>query len=107
MGGSAHLSLTVGTLLIGGGIMGYVRKDSMASLAAGTTFGGLMIGSGLLIQAGRDYEGHVVGAAASGVVAAAMGARFVRSRAFMPAGAVSLLTAASAAYHCKKASEWQ
>lgn len=107
MGGSAHLSFSVGGLLVAGGAFGWAKKGSLPSLAAGAISGGLLIGSGVLIQKGHHFEGHSLGAAVSAAVAAAMGARFVKSRAMMPAGGVALLTSASAAYHCKKAIDWK
>lgn len=107
MGGSAHLSFTVGGLLVIGGIIGFARKSSIPSLIAGATCGGVLIGSGVMIMKGQDFEGHVVGAAVSTVAASAMGMRFAKTGAMMPAGGVAIVTAASAAYHAKKAMDWR
>lgn len=104
--GSAHLNFTVGGLVAAGGIMGFAKKGSKASLLAGLTFGGLLIGSGVMISGEHQYEGHALATGASGIMALAMGQRFISSGKFMPAGLVATLGAACCAYNLKKAIEW-
>lgn len=105
--GSAHLNLSLGGLVLVGGAMGYVRKGSKASLMAGITFGSLLLGSGFLIaRTDNVYEGHLLATGASGVMAAAMGQRFVATQKFMPAGLVAVLGTVACAYNLHKAREW-
>ena len=89
-----------------GGAMGYAKKGSVPSLVAGLTFGGLLLGSGILINKGDCYEGHVLASGVTGLMTIAMGQRFLSTGKFMPAGAVATLGAAGLAYNVKKALEW-
>jgi hypothetical protein len=58
--GSAHLNFSLGGLVMLGDTMGYFKKDSTMSLVAGLGFGGLLVGSGILITQGESYQGHVL-----------------------------------------------
>ena len=89
-----------------GGAAGYLRKGSTMSLLAGATFGGLLIGSGVLIAQGESFQGHCLAAGCSGVMTVAMGQRFLSTGKFMPAGMVASLGAVGLAYNVKKAIEW-
>ncbi|KAG7351779.1 transmembrane protein [Nitzschia inconspicua] len=104
--GSAHLNFTLGGLVAVGGAVGYFKKGSVPSLVAGLTFGGLLIGSGVLITQGESYKGHVLASGVTGLMTLAMGQRFLASGKFMPAGMVATLGAAGLAYNAKKAIEW-
>ena len=104
--GSAHLNFTLGGLVMIGGVMGYVKKKSVMSAAAGLTFGGLLIGSGVLISQGESYKGHALATGATGVMTLAMGQRFLSTGKFMPAGMVAALGAAGLAYNLQKTLEW-
>ena len=106
--GSAHVNLSFGGLVMLGGAYGYLKKGSKASLAAGMTVGSILIGSGYLIAFSDDqqYTGHVTAAVSSGVLAAAMGKRFLSTSKFMPAGLVATLGVAACAYNVQKAKEW-
>ena len=104
--GSAHLNFTMGGLVLVGGAMGYLRKGSMISLVAGVTFGGLLIGSGVLITNGESFKGHGLAAGCTGLMTVAMGQRFLSTGKFMPAGMVASLGAIGLAYNVKKAIEW-
>jgi uncharacterized membrane protein (UPF0136 family) len=88
--------------------VGFIRRGSKASLAAGLTMGGLLLGSGYLIAYSDDkqYHGYLLGAAASGAMAAAMGQRYVKTSKMMPAGVVAIVGAATCAYNLRKAFEW-
>ncbi|KAJ8279590.1 hypothetical protein COCON_G00066560 [Conger conger] len=71
-------------LIASGGIMGYVKKGSMPSLAAGLLFGGV---AGLgAYRTTQDPKDIWVSLAASGTLAGIMGMRFFKSKKFMPAG---------------------
>ena len=56
MGGSAHACLTMGILLVGGGVAGYIEAKSKPSLIAGLGLGTLFIISGVLVQQGDDFK---------------------------------------------------
>jgi uncharacterized membrane protein (UPF0136 family) len=76
--GSAHVNLSLGGLVLVGGAMGYVHKGSKASLIAGVAMGSLLLGSGYLIAKTENiFQGHALGAVTSGVMAAAMGKRYL------------------------------
>ena len=100
------MNFSVGGLVLVGGAMGYLKKGSKVSLLAGLTFGGLLVGSGVMIAGDSQYEGHALATGTSGVMALAMGQRFLSSKKFMPAGLVATLGAACCAYNLKKAMEW-
>ena len=86
--------------------MGYAKKRSVPSLAAGLTFGGLLVGSGILISKNESFQGHALASGATGVMSVAMAQRYMASKKFMPAGMVATLGAAGFAYNVKKALEW-
>mmetsp|Transcript_6558 Transcript_6558/g.15950 ORF Transcript_6558/g.15950 Transcript_6558/m.15950 type:complete len:114 (-) Transcript_6558:2278-2619(-) len=104
--GSAHLNFTLGGIVLAGGAMGYVKKRSVPSLAAGITFGGLLVGSGILISKNESFKGHALASGATGIMSVAMAQRFFATKKFMPAGMVATLGAAGFAYNAKKAIEW-
>ena len=59
--GSAHANLSLGGLVIIGGAIGYLKKGSVPSLAAGLTFGSLLIGSGYMIaKTDSQYQAHLL-----------------------------------------------
>lgn len=86
--------------------MGYFRKGSAVSLVAGLGFGGLLVGSGVLIAQGESFQGHTLASGATGAMTLAMGSRFLSTGKFMPAGMVATLGAIGCAYNVKKALEW-
>ena len=105
--GSAHPVFTLGALTLLGGTVGYVRKGSTASLIAGLGFGGLLIGSGVLISGESQFEGHALAGVTSGAMAVGMGQRYLKTGKFMPAGLVAVLGAGSCAFNVMKAMEWK
>ncbi|GAA5938249.1 TMEM14 family protein [Sporobolomyces koalae] len=68
-----------------GGLIGFLKRSSIASLVAGG-------GSGLLLAYGVNSRDHRVVTGVAGVLFVVMGNRFLRSGAFMPAGLVTLLS---------------
>ena len=105
--GSAHPAFGLGALTLVGGIAGYIRKGSKASLGAGVLCGGVLLASGVMISGDSQYSGHSVAAATSGLMTLGMGQRFFKTGKFMPAGLVSVLGAASLGFHVNKALEWK
>jgi len=76
-------------------------------LAAGVTFGSLLLSSGYMIaKTDNIYEGHLLGTGSSGVLAVAMTHRYLKTGKFMPAGLVAILGAAVCAYNFNKSAEW-
>ena len=104
--GSAHLNFSLGGLVALGGAVGYFKKGSVPSLVAGLTFGGLLIGSGVMISQGESYKGHALASGVTGLMTVAMAQRFMTTGKFMPAGMVASLGAVGLAYNIKKTLEW-
>jgi uncharacterized membrane protein (UPF0136 family) len=105
--GSAHANIGLGALVIAGGAYGFAKKGSKISLLAGLTFGGLYLGSAYMIaKTDSIYEAHMLATGASGVMALAMGQRFLSTQKFMPAGLVATLGVAACAYNYTKAAQW-
>ncbi|GFO37102.1 transmembrane protein 14c [Plakobranchus ocellatus] len=73
-----------------GGIMGYVKRGSMPSLAMGVTCGSLMMyGAYQIAQDPKDVKLALV---TSAILTGVMGYRFANSGKFMPAGLVGTLS---------------
>eukprot|EP00523_Entomoneis_sp_CCMP467_P007091 CAMPEP_0168741220 /NCGR_PEP_ID=MMETSP0724-20121128/12393_1 /TAXON_ID=265536 /ORGANISM="Amphiprora sp., Strain CCMP467" /LENGTH=116 /DNA_ID=CAMNT_0008788701 /DNA_START=48 /DNA_END=398 /DNA_ORIENTATION=- len=105
--GSAHLNISLGGLVMVGGAIGYFKKGSKASLIAGLGIGSLLLGSSYLIaKTDKQFEGHALATASTGVMALAMGQRYLGGAKFMPAGMVAILGAAGCAYNLSKVLEW-
>ncbi|GAA5946549.1 hypothetical protein JCM3765_000289 [Sporobolomyces pararoseus] len=68
-----------------GGLMGFIKRSSVASLVAG-------MGSGLLLGYGVNSRNYRLVTGVAAVLFLVMGNRFVRSGRFMPAGLVTLLS---------------
>jgi len=79
-----------GGLVAMGGIMGYVKKRSIPSLAAGVTFGGLIAFGAY--DASENPESPYVGLVVNGVLGGLMGARALKTKSMMPGGLISLLS---------------
>jgi uncharacterized membrane protein (UPF0136 family) len=80
-----------GVLTVAGGIMGFVKAKSRASLIAGTIAGVLLLGAAYEVSAPRGTVGLVLGLVVSLALAARFGATFKRSRKVMPHGLMALL----------------
>jgi Transmembrane proteins 14C len=74
------------------------------------SIGSLMFASSYMIaKTDRVYEGHLLGAGSAGVMALAMGQRYLSASGggkFMPAGLVAVLGVTACAYNAAKAAEW-
>ncbi|KAM6433613.1 transmembrane protein 14A isoform 1-T1 [Rhynochetos jubatus] len=85
-------------LLAVGGVMGYTRKGSKISLAAGLTFASVTgYGAYCVTQDPRNVKISLFSAFLLTIV---MGVRFKRSKKLMPAGLVACLRAASVGFAC-------
>lgn len=98
---------SLGGLCLVGGAIGYLKKGSKISLAAGLGIGSLFLTSGYLIaKTDRVYEGHLVAAGTATLLTAAMGQRFMSTGKFMPAGLLAVLGIVALGYNGNKAMEW-
>lgn len=105
MGGSAHASYAVGTILCAGGLAGYVRTQSKPSLYAGVGLGSLMVVSGMVIQSGDDFRGHTLALIASGLVVGGTLPRAIKTQKVVPT-AIALQGLVSGVYQGRKVWEW-
>ncbi len=77
--------ITYGILALLGGIMGYVKSQSQASLISGIVSGSLLLASGGLQLGGQDW-GKFLGIAIATALILVFVVRLVKTRKFMPAG---------------------
>lgn len=83
--------LVYGVLVLGGGLMGWVKARSTPSLVAGLAFGAALIVDAFLFNA-QPYIAAVLALVLPGLLAAIMGVRFAKSKKFMPAGVIAVLS---------------
>ena len=81
-----------GLLTIAGGIIGYVKAGSVASIIAGTIAGVLLLVAAFLLPEHR-VAGLATGLIISVLLAAQFGPKFFRTGKIMPAGMMSVLSA--------------
>ena len=82
-----------GVLVLVGGLMGWVKAKSKPSLVSGLIFGVLLILQGYWIWQG-SASGVMQASVTTGLLAVVMGARFIATKKFMPAGLLTLLSLA-------------
>ena len=83
-----------GVLTLIGGIMGYIKAKSQASLISGLISGSLLIFAGSAQLMGQSW-GLTLAAAISAVLVVVFIVRLVKTRKFMPAGMLILASLAS------------
>ncbi|XP_056421695.1 transmembrane protein 14A [Hyla sarda] len=77
-------------LLVSGGFMGFSRKGSIVSLAAGLTFGLLAAYGALRVSTNpRDIKISLI---AAGTLSVVMGLRYYRGRKMFPAGLLAVIS---------------
>lgn len=81
-----------GALVLVGGVMGWVKAKSKPSLISGIIFGVALILFGHGINQGRAADVWVA-IALAGLLAIIMGIRFAKTKKFMPAGLLAILSA--------------
>lgn len=81
-------------LTIIGGIMGYVKAKSVASLISGTISGIILIAASLLLP-GRPIISGVIALCVSVLLAGKFVPDFIHKKAFVPGGLMALLSVAS------------
>lgn len=86
------IALCYGLAIAAGGIAGYLKAGSVASLAAGLAFGGLVVLGAYLVSAGQATVGHVLIFGTAVILTGVMGRRFMNSGKVFPAGVVTILS---------------
>ncbi len=81
-----------GLLTIAGGVMGFVKARSNASLIAGGITGILLVVAGYLLGAGQVQGGLILGLVISLALAGQFVRKFIATKKFMPAGMMSFLS---------------
>jgi uncharacterized membrane protein (UPF0136 family) len=81
-----------GALVLFGGVMGWVKAQSKPSLISGIVFGVALIVVGVGVNQGRASDVWAATALAC-LLAVAMGVRFAKTKKFMPAGLITILSA--------------
>jgi|SRR5437016_5360450 len=91
MGAAKIYFIVFGILTIAGGVVGYVKAGSMASIVAGGITGVLLLVGAFLLP-----EYRIVGLATAGIVSLLLAAQFVpkflRTGRVMPTGMMSILS---------------
>jgi uncharacterized membrane protein (UPF0136 family) len=80
-----------GLLTIAGGVMGYVKAQSIASLVAGGVSGLLLLAAGALI-ATKTQPALILGLLISLALAGRFIPAFTKTQVFMPAGLMTVLS---------------
>ena len=81
-----------GALTIAGGVMGFVKAGSKASLIAGGVSGVLLLVAGWLVR-DKVYVGLGLGLVISLALAGRIVPSFLETKKFMPAGMMAILSA--------------
>ena len=81
-----------GVLTIAGGVMGYVKARSIASIVAGGICGILLAAAGHLVGTGKVQAGLILGLVISLALAGQFVRKFLATKKFMPAGMMSFLS---------------
>ncbi|CAM0906087.1 unnamed protein product [Alopecurus aequalis] len=94
-----YVTIPYGLVVLGGGVAGYVKRRSAASLAAGTGFGGALLLAGAL-SIWAFASGHstslfatVLQTVCAAALTIAMGIRYMKTRKVMPAGIIAAISA--------------
>ena len=78
-------AIAYGVLSIVGGIFGYVKSQSKASIISGSISGALLIAAGIAQLQGFTW-GQTAGVAIAGLLVVVFIVRLVKTKKFMPAG---------------------
>ncbi len=88
----AKVSLLVFAILVaGGGVMGFVKAQSKPSLIAGVT-SGIILGVCYFVSNDHPQTGLTAGLVVAILLAGVFGMRFAKSKSFMPAGLMIVLS---------------
>lgn len=90
MGGTDWLSYGYAAAVTSGGLIGFIKAGSKASLGAGLLFGGL---AGLgAYRSSADSKDVWLSLGVSASLGVLMGQKFLKTRKFMPAGLTAVLS---------------
>jgi uncharacterized membrane protein (UPF0136 family) len=78
-------AIAYGVLSIVGGIFGYVKTQSKASIISGSISGALLIAAGVAQLQGID-AGKIAGIVIAGLLVVVFVVRLIKTKKFMPAG---------------------
>ncbi len=81
-----------GVLTIVGGVIGFVKAKSNASLIAGGISGALILLTAYLLSSGSFQAGRVLALVVSVLLAGRFVPAFAKKKAWMPAGMMSILS---------------
>ncbi|MCE9610837.1 MAG: TMEM14 family protein [Chthoniobacter sp.] len=81
-----------GVLTILGGVMGFVKAGSKASLIAGGVSGALILVAGWLLTTGQTQPGLILGLVVSVLLEGRFLPAFLKTKKPMPAGMMALLS---------------
>ena len=84
--------LIYGILMLGGGVMGYVKAHSKPSLIMGI-ISGILIFIGVYLMGSNAKTGMMLVTAVSGMLTMVFLLRLLKTHAFMPSGMLRLLSA--------------
>lgn len=91
---TAAIIIIYGLVVLAGGLMGYRKARSTPSLIAGLAFGLALIVSGLYAWQGQRM-GLIAATALAGALLVVMSFRCAKTKKFMPAGLIALLSLAA------------
>ncbi|KAJ2744600.1 Transmembrane protein 14C [Coemansia sp. BCRC 34301] len=98
------LGLSFAAFIALGGVIGYLKSNSAASLASGLIFGALIaLSSQFAAGASASKAANALPAALCAVLFLVMGSRFLSSRRVMPAGMVAVSSLLMAIRYASKA----
>ena len=83
-----------GALTIAGGLVGFLKAGSNASLIAGGVSGALILAAGYLIATGKVQPGLIMGLVVTIALAGRFVPAFLATHKFMPAGMMAVLSVA-------------
>ena len=101
------MNLTFSLIFGVGGLVGFIRKKSVPSLAGGFACAGLYACSAYMINSGEPESGHKLGLGASTLIAAGFGARALKSSKKTMPVVLAVLGLAGSFYNFQKWSEWR
>ncbi|KAI5013199.1 protein FATTY ACID EXPORT 6-like isoform X1 [Hordeum vulgare subsp. vulgare] len=106
-----YVTIPYGLVVLGGGVAGYVKRGSVASLAAGAGFGGaLLLAGALSIWAFTGGHSSSLFATVLQTVCAAaltivMTIRYMKTRKVVPAGIIATISAVVLIFYVYKISK--
>ncbi|XP_068668084.1 protein FATTY ACID EXPORT 6-like [Aristolochia californica] len=101
------LTIPYGLIVLAGGVMGYLKRGSTASLAGGAGSGILLLIAGILTlkasgKRKNSYFGMILETVVAVVLTSVMGQRYIQTSKIMPAGVVTGLSALMTAFYLYK-----